>query len=66
MKEEMQIVMTFNEEDLNYIREKFEIENKNYRRVLLCATGALMNPIMVNQKNSIPCIAHVIELEGVK
>lgn len=28
MKEEMQIVMTFNEEDLNYIREKFEIENK--------------------------------------
>lgn len=28
MKEEMQIVMTFNEEDLNYIREKFEIEDK--------------------------------------
>lgn len=49
---------------LSYIKK--EIENKNYRRVLLCATGALMNPIMVNQKNSIPCIAHVIELEGVK
>ena len=28
MKEEMQIVITFNEEDLSYIREKFEIENK--------------------------------------
>ncbi|MDE6584650.1 MAG: hypothetical protein K2K15_04525 [Anaeroplasmataceae bacterium] len=34
-----------------------------YRKVLLCATGALMNPTMVNQKNSLPCIAHIIGLE---
>ena len=42
---------------------KKEIENRRFNRVLLCATGALMNPTMINQKNSIPCIAHVIELE---
>lgn len=35
-----------------------------YKKVLLCATGALMNPTMINQKNSLPCIAHVIVLEG--
>ena len=32
-------------------------------RVLLVATGALMNPTMVNQKLSIPSIAHAISLE---
>jgi len=32
-------------------------------RVLLVATGALMNPSMVNQKLSIPSIAHAISLE---
>lgn len=34
----------------------------SFKRVLLCATGALMNPTMINQKNSIPCIAHAVEL----
>ena len=33
------------------------------RRVLLVATGALMNTSMVNQKLSIPSIAHAISLE---
>ena len=32
-------------------------------RVLLVATGALMSPTMVNQKLSIPSIAHAISLE---
>ena len=32
-------------------------------RVLLVATGALMNSTMVNQKLSIPSIAHAISLE---
>lgn len=32
-------------------------------RVLMVATGALMNPTMVNQKLSIPSIAHAVSLE---
>ena len=32
-------------------------------RVLMIATGALMNPTMVNQKLSIPSIAHAVSLE---
>ena len=39
------------------------LKNGNYNRVLICATGALMNPTMMNQKNSLPCIAHAISLE---
>ena len=35
-------------------------------RVLMVATGALMNPTMVNQKLSIPSIAHAVCLEVVK
>lgn len=46
---------------LSYIKK--EMQKGSYHRVLICATGALMNPIMINQKNSIPCIAHAIELE---
>lgn len=36
------------------------------KRVLLVATGALMSPVMVNEKMSIPAIAHAISLEVVK
>lgn len=36
---------------------------KIVRRVLLIATGALHNPTMINQKESIPAIAHAIALE---
>ena len=36
------------------------------KKVLLVATGALMNPTMCNQHLSIPSIAHVISLEAVK
>ena len=36
---------------------------KEIRRVLLIATGALMSPTMVNEKNTIPAIAHAISLE---
>ena len=46
---------------LSYIRKKMLAGY--YNRVLLCATGALMNPTMINQKNSLPCIAHAITLE---
>lgn len=40
--------------------------NNKYKKVLLCATGILMNPTMVNLGKSLPCIAHVIELERMK
>lgn len=36
------------------------------KRVLLVATGALMSPSMVNEKMTIPSIAHAISLEVVK
>lgn len=39
------------------------ISDKKIKRVLLVATGALHNPTLVNQKNSIPSIAHLIEIE---
>ena len=38
---------------------------KELNRVLLIATGALMNPVMTSQKESIPSIAHAISLERV-
>ena len=38
---------------------------KDIRRVLLVATGALMNTTMVNNKSTIPSIAHAISLEVV-
>ena len=47
---------------LSYIRKG--IINGYYKKVLICATGALMNPTMINQKNSLPCIAHAIVVEA--
>ena len=49
---------------LGYVKKR--MEKGYYNRVLLCATGALMNPTMINQKNSLPCIAHIIVLEARK
>jgi len=43
-----------------------EMKKGNLRRVLLVATGALMSPTTVNQKLSIPSIAHAISLEVVE
>ncbi|MBE6138260.1 MAG: stage V sporulation protein AD [Firmicutes bacterium] len=42
-----------------------EMKKGNLKRVLLVATGALMSPTTVNQKLSIPSIAHAISLEVV-
>ena len=39
------------------------IMNKKYKRILLVGTGALHSSTMVNQKQSIPSIAHVIGIE---
>lgn len=43
-----------------------KMKNGKLNKVLLVATGALMNPGMCNQKLSIPSIAHAISLEAIK
>ena len=45
----------------SYVIDKMKRGELN--RVLIVATGALMSPTMVNQKLSIPSIAHAISLE---
>jgi stage V sporulation protein AD len=40
-----------------------QLKNKNLKKVLLLATGALHNPSMLNQKESIPSICHAISME---
>ena len=37
-----------------------------YRRILVITTGALLSPVMTNQKQSIPCIGHAFSLEVVE
>ncbi|MED1863599.1 stage V sporulation protein AD [Fictibacillus nanhaiensis] len=40
-----------------------EIRKGNLKKVLMVATGALLNPVMVQQKESIPTVAHGVVLE---
>lgn len=42
------------------------MKKKEIKRVLLVATGALHSPTMVNQKLSIPAVAHAISLEVIE
>ena len=37
--------------------------SKKYKKILIVATGALHSPTIINQKGSIPGIAHAISLE---
>lgn len=46
---------------LGYLVEK--LKKGEYQRILVLATGALLNPVMTAQKESIPCISHAIILE---
>ena len=39
------------------------LREKKYKKILLIGTGALHSPVMINQKHSIPGIAHLISLE---
>lgn len=48
----------------SYIFNKMKKGELN--KVLLVATGALMSPTLVNEKNAIPAIAHAISLEVVE
>ena len=42
-----------------------QMKKKKLKRVLLVGTGALMSTTMVNEKHSIPSIAHAISLEAI-
>ncbi|MBR3211452.1 MAG: stage V sporulation protein AD [Bacilli bacterium] len=41
------------------------LREKKYKRVLLLATGALFSPMMLYQKQNIPCVCHAVSLEAV-
>lgn len=41
------------------------MRDKKLNRVLLCGTGALLNPLIVNQKETVPSICHVISLRRI-
>ncbi len=43
-----------------------KLVKKEWKRVLFLSTGALMSPLSVMQGESIPGIAHLVHLEGVK
>lgn len=40
-----------------------QLVRKNYRRILVVATGALLSPISYQQGEAIPCIAHAVSVE---
>jgi len=40
------------------------LEKGEFKRILLVATGALHSPLSMNQKDSIPCIAHAVSIEA--
>ncbi len=40
-----------------------QLEEKVYKKILAIGTGALMNPIIVSQKETIPAIAHAVSIE---
>ena len=39
-----------------------KLRNKELRNILFCATGALMSPTSTQQGESIPCIAHIVNI----
>ncbi|WP_257347815.1 stage V sporulation protein AD [Pseudalkalibacillus decolorationis] len=41
-----------------------ELRNGKLKKILVVATGALMNPMMIQQKETIPTIAHGVVLEA--
>ncbi|MFD1705658.1 stage V sporulation protein AD [Siminovitchia sediminis] len=40
-----------------------EMKAGKYKRILVAATGSLLSPLSVQQKESIPCIAHAVAIE---
>ncbi|MFC4387238.1 stage V sporulation protein AD [Gracilibacillus marinus] len=41
------------------------MQNGEINRLLIVATGALLSPLSVQQKQSIPCIAHAVSIENI-
>lgn len=41
-----------------------QLKSGNLKRILVVATGALLNPTMIQQKETIPVIAHAVVLEA--
>lgn len=39
------------------------LKQKKYKKILIVGTGSLHSPVMCNQKNTIPSIAHAVSLE---
>lgn len=39
------------------------LNTRKMKKILVLATGALLNPVMTQQKESIPCISHAIVIE---
>jgi len=37
----------------------------DFRKILFMATGALLSPTLIQQKDSIPCIAHAVTIERI-
>ena len=42
------------------------VKNTKYKKILLVATGALHSPTLLNQKESIPGIAHAVSIEVIR
>lgn len=40
-----------------------KMKKGDLKRILVCATGALLSPLSYQQKESIPCIAHAVSIE---
>lgn len=48
-----------------YFLEKVLKDKKN-RRILIIGTGALHNPTLVNQKNTLPAVSHAVSIEVIE
>ena len=42
-----------------------KLKSREYKNILFCATGALLSPTIVQQGESIPSIAHIVEIKSV-
>ena len=42
-----------------------KLQSGEYKKVLVCGTGALLSTVSTSQGESIPCVAHLIEIERI-
>ena len=62
------ITLLFTDEWFNFVYPDFVfLMNKGeINRMLIVATGSLHSPLTVQQKGTIPCIAHAVSIESGK